>query len=66
MPIKEILAWAMVICSGWYAVGGQKGMMMNIRKAQIAILREVGSTRKWGNPSIFQYRIKNTKQRKTK
>jgi hypothetical protein len=53
MPIKEIVTWAMVICGGWYAIGGQKGMMMNIRKAQIAILKEVGRTDNWGNPSIF-------------
>lgn len=57
MPIKELLTWSAVIVSGWYAVGGQKGMWMNIRKAQFAILREVGRTDSWGNPSVF-YRVR--------
>lgn len=53
MPIKEIITIAVVIMSGWYVVGGQQGMLRNIRKAQISILREVGRTDNWGNPSIF-------------
>jgi hypothetical protein len=55
MPIKEIMTLGSIIVAGWFLTGGQRGVIQNVRKAQIAILRDVGLTSTWGSPSIFRH-----------
>ncbi len=54
MPVKEIMAWTSLALGGWYMTGDYSGMMIKIRKAQIAILRDVARTDNWGNPSLWR------------
>lgn len=54
MPIKEFITISALIMSGWFVTGGYSGMMKNIHKFQIQVLREVGRTDNWGNPDIFR------------
>ena len=53
MPIKEIMTLTLIIMSGWYVTVGQRGMLRNVQKTKIKILREVARTDNWGNPSIW-------------
>ncbi len=53
MPIKEIMTLTLIIMSGWYVTTGQRGMLKNVQKTKINILREVARTDNWGNPSIW-------------
>lgn len=53
MPIKEIMTLGIIIMSGWYVTGGQRGMLKNIQETKVKILREVTRTDNWGNPSIW-------------
>jgi hypothetical protein len=55
MPIKEIMTWTMLVLAGWYMTGGPKGTATKMRKAEIAILREVTRTNTWGDPSLFHH-----------
>jgi hypothetical protein len=52
MPIKEIIALSAAIMAS-IAITHPTHPMDAIRKVQAQILREVGRTDTWGNPSIF-------------
>lgn len=52
MPIKEIMTWATVLLAGIIATHPLT-WRTEVRKIQIAILRDVGDTRSWGCPSVF-------------
>ena len=54
MPIKELVALATAFVMGM-AAAHPRDYRMRLAKIQYAMLREVGNTRSWGNPSIFQY-----------
>ena len=55
MPIKEIMTVASLVLGG-LIVTHPLTWRSEIRKVQFSILREVTSTRSWGNPSIFVHR----------
>jgi hypothetical protein len=56
MPYKELIAISLVVVTGWYITGGQKSVHRNLRKIQVTVLRDLGNTRKWGNPTPWSYR----------
>lgn len=62
MPIKEIIAISAVIMASVMAANPTRPREA-IRELQFKILREVGRTDNWGNPSIFRH--KKTKTRST-
>ena len=53
MPIKDLMTWTLMLMAGWYATGGYDGMMKQIRKTEIAILRDV-SRPNWGDKEILR------------
>lgn len=55
MPIKELMTLTTMLLTGWFWSSGQVGVMRNIQKFKLAVLKDVGRTDNWGNPSIFQY-----------
>jgi hypothetical protein len=59
MPVKEIMAIAFMIIGVWYAEGGQKTVLNKVRYLQHQILRDLGRTSNWGDPSIFHRKVPN-------
>lgn len=62
MPIKEIITFSTGVLLTILAMNGPFRFKETIRKTQIQILREVGRTDNWGNPSIFQYDLYKNKK----
>ena len=62
MGIKEIVALGMMFVSGMAVKYGPQQLPHELRKLQIQIMKEVGTTSNWGNPDIFQYRGKKHKK----
>lgn len=56
MPIKEIMFFSAGILATIFATSGPANFHNAIQKAKIQILREVGRTDNWGNPSIFRHK----------
>ena len=56
MPIKELMAIASMLFSGLLWAYGQQYVWIGINKFKVAVLHDIGDTRSWGNPSIFQYK----------
>lgn len=50
------MAIAVAVVGTWYVSGGHQGVIKNMRKAQIAMFRNLGNTSHWGNPSPWKYR----------
>ena len=55
MPIKEIMTFSIGVLATLFITHGPLHFKSAIRETQMHILREVGRTDNWGNPSIFQY-----------
>lgn len=62
MPIKEIIAFSGVIMISIMITHPTRPLKA-VRAMQLKILREVGRTDNWGNPSIFQKPKKTSKSR---
>ena len=57
MPIKEILTLAFGIIVA-LAIANPLHFREALRRTEIQILRDVGRTNNWGNPSIFRHHIR--------
>ena len=54
MPIKELVKIAGLLFTGLLWAFGQQHVMVGVQKFKMYVLRDIGDTRSWGNPSIFQ------------
>ena len=63
MPINEIMTVAAILLAGIVATHPLT-WKTEVRKVQIAILRDVSDTRSWGNPSLWGGRYSWTQDRR--
>lgn len=62
MPIKEIMMLSAGILGAIFVTHGPFHFRETVRAYQVRILREVGRTDNWGNPSIFPKHRPSQKQ----
>ncbi len=54
MPIDKLIKLAIAVMTG-IVISHPLTYMTEIRRIEFSILKEIGNTRSWGNPLIFQY-----------
>ncbi|MGE4232040.1 MAG: hypothetical protein AB7F43_01810 [Bacteriovoracia bacterium] len=63
MPIKEYVNWGFIILAGLAITKGPQNLVFEMKKLQYQMLREVGRTNNWGNPSIFKKDLYSNRNR---